>query len=165
MSLAQGRFPLFSSSRLVAIITASLFAVGIASASLVLYQQYVKSQSPVEITREQAIAIAVQEADRLGFKPAAAGDNVVSAKLVHVDHNSLGLVMDEYWMRDTFTMTGRLPPSYKNQYIWQVEITASQPGARNLGNDWESWIDATNGTVLVSTMDGAVVWEKGQTTA
>ena len=157
---AQGRFPLFSSRKLlITIITASLVAIAILSISLILYQQYIKSQSSVKITREDAISLTISEAKRMNFQPMldTDGENTISAKLIHVDNNALGLIVDENWMTDTFTITDRWPPIYKNHYIWQVKITSSQQENGNMDKEWESGIDATNGTVIWSAINGGAI--------
>ena len=52
--------------KLFTAITISLFSIGTVSGALFAYQQYLKSQIPVKLSREQAISITIAEAVHSG---------------------------------------------------------------------------------------------------
>jgi hypothetical protein len=150
-------FKSWSKRKLVGVITISLFAIAILSASLLLYQAFLRTQSPITISREDAISIMVAEATDRGFYLTPIHEErVTSTELLHVRNNGFAFVVDQGTLEDTLQINVGMPEKYENYYVWKVKMH----NADNPNDEWESWIDATNGAVLLSAIDGGVIMQK-----
>lgn len=154
--------PLFSSRRsLIAIVTTCLFAVGILSASFLLYQEYLKSQIPVRITREEAVSETIAKARATNFGQLGPDNYVTQAQLIHVKNNGFAFVVDQQSFQDTLTIADKVSPDYEDHYVWIIKIESTPENkAIHLNDGWESWIDATTGEILLSAIDGGIIPEE-----
>ena len=154
----KGSSFLFPSRRkYIIVVTFVLFAVGIVSASLLLYQTHNRSQSPINVSEEDAITVALADASNNGFKLSNdPNERVESTELIHVKNNGFAFVVDQQTLEDTLKIAEKMGDKYENYYIWKVKMH----NADNPNDEWESWIDATNGSVLLFAIDGGVIKEK-----
>lgn len=146
---------------LIAIVTASLFAIGLLSASYLIYQEYLKSLIPVRITREEAISETIAKARATNFGQLGQDNYVTEAQLIHVKSNGFAFIVDQQSLQDTLTIADKVNPAYEDHYIWIIKIESTPENKSiHLNDGWESWIDATTGEILLSAIDGAVIPEE-----
>ncbi len=136
-------------------ITVSLFSFGILAASLLMYQTYSKAQSPVRISEDAAVATALQVMTDRGIRSSVNEDSA-TAELLHVMNGGVAFLVDEKTMEDTPVISGDKIPEYENQYIWKVRMQNAYGS-----HEWETWVDATTGQVLMHASNGSVVFKQG----
>ncbi|MGI0025010.1 MAG: hypothetical protein ACREA4_07690, partial [Nitrososphaera sp.] len=99
MYLPQERslYPHPTKKTLVTVITVSLFSFGILAASLLMYQTYSKSQSPVRISEAAAVAATLQVMTDRGIRSSVDEDSA-TAELLHVMNGGVALLVDKETM-------------------------------------------------------------------
>ncbi|MGI0028258.1 MAG: PepSY domain-containing protein [Nitrososphaera sp.] len=156
MYLPQERslYPHPTKKTLVTVITVSLFSFGILAASLLMYQTYSKSQSPVRISEAAAVAATLQVMTDRGIRSSVDEDSA-TAELLHVMNGGVALLVDKETMEDTPIISGDKIPEYENRYIWKVRMQNAYQS-----HEWETWIDATTGQVLLHASNGSVIFKQ-----
>lgn len=119
-----------------------------------MYQTYSKSQSPVRISEAAAVAATLQVMTDRGIRSSVDADSA-TAELLHVMNGGVALLVDKETMEDTPIISGDKIPEYENRYIWKVRMQNAYQS-----HEWETWIDATTGQVLLHASNGSVIFKQ-----
>lgn len=135
----------------ILIMTAVLFAIGITSALLIVYDYLtnindVNASNITLIEKDRASQIAFNEGD---WTRELLVDKQVDLTLLHVKNDGFTFLVDEKTLEDASLFMTKLPDLQENQYVWLVQISAT--GGAN--REWVYMIDAENGNVIQPTQD------------
>ncbi len=158
LSSAKGS-RLFAGDRksIVRMLIIALFSVGTIVAVLFAYQQSTKPTVPHLISKDEAVQMARSDTkwDELMI------DNYrIESTLVHVKENGYAFIVDKNTLQDTLQIVDKMQPDkYYNDYIWKIKFV-SEESNRNEGYEWESWINAETGEIILSAINGSVISEQ-----
>lgn len=123
---------------IVRVLTISLAALALFSGGLLAYQQLSKPSIPKLISKAEAIQIALKSGD---WDEQTLRSKEIEATLVHVKANGFSFIVNQRTFEDTTTLYQNQYPSYEDQYLWIVSISAPIYG------DWVYTIDARTGQI------------------
>ncbi len=83
-------------------------------------------------------------------------EDSVTAELLHLMNSGVAFLVDEKTMEDTPVISGDKIPEYEGRYIWKVRMQNAY-----VSHEWETWVDATTGQVLMHASNGSVVFKQG----
>ncbi len=132
----------------IRMLTLALFGIGGIIAAVATYQQLTIEPKPYSISHEEAIRIALVQAENEPDRDATLFPNEdTGAKLIHVNNTGMGFITDENSLVDMLLYTDdRFPEAFENAYLWHVNVYTSN----SYGEERGYWylIDASSGKVL-----------------
>lgn len=127
----------------VNVISIVFIAIGVLSASLILYDFLTNSgDKPELIDKNKAEKIAISDGD---WNQNTLKDKSVTSKLLHIKNDGFAFLVDQDSLEDKEIFMTKFSKLNSNQYVWMVII-------HNENNrEWYYLIDAKNSSVIEST--------------
>ncbi len=122
--------------------TMGLLAIGAGSALMVLFNYL---ENPHLISKDVVLSDAMKFS---GLTASQSANVTAQATLLQIKNNGKALVLDDRTLKNG-CCASQAPVGTFDEYVWQVHIVKKL--TKYHGNEWDYYIDASNGTVLESS--------------
>lgn len=124
------------------IATIGLLSIGVGSVLVILYNYL---ESPHLISKDQILLDALKSS---GLNDSLSANTTAQMTLLQIKHDDKALVLDDNTLKNT-CCAGASPVGTFDEYVWEVHIVKKLTMYH--GNEWDYYIDASNGTLLESS--------------